>query len=129
MPSGAGAQPFFPPRARVPIEHRAGTDPAAEGGHLARWDCRRWPPVVVEPAVVDAIHATTGARIVATARLQPHRRRDGKTATIDERCVTQAATMVWRDDRGAVVRGGFPPNRGAAGRALAGRSKTSATGR
>jgi transposase len=99
MPSGAGAHPCFPPLARVQIERIACTDPAAYGLHLARWDCRSLQPVVVERAVVDSIHYTTVARILATASLQPHRSRYWKTATIDERFVTQAARILWRYER------------------------------
>jgi transposase len=99
MPSGAGAHPCFPPLARVQIERIACTDPTAYGLHLARWDCRSLQQVVVERAVVDSIHYTTVARILATASLQPHRSRYWKTATIDERFVTQAAKILWRYER------------------------------
>jgi transposase len=66
---------------------------------LARWDCRRLQEVVVEQAIVGSMHDTTVARILAQARLQPHRRRYGKTATMDERFITQAAKMLWRYER------------------------------
>ncbi len=111
MPSAAGDRPVFPPRPRVHIECVACTDPAAYGLHLARWDCRRLEPVVVEQAIVGSIHSTTMARILADASLQPHRSRYGKTATSDERFTTRAAKILWRDervewlyDRGEVVR-------------------------
>jgi hypothetical protein len=42
----------------------------------------------VERAVVDSLHDTTAARILAAASLQPHGSRFSKTATIDERFVT-----------------------------------------
>ncbi len=147
MPSGAGARPFFPPLERVQIERVACTDPAAYGLHLARWDCRSLQQVVVERAVVGSIHYTTVARILATASLQPHRSRYRKTATIDERFVTQAAKIWWRYervewlyDRGKVVLcwmrnppcrgwcGECPCSRCAAGRSLAASSKTNVMG-
>jgi len=40
--------------------------------------------VVVAQAIVETIHYTTVARILAEASLQPHRSRYWKTATIDE---------------------------------------------
>jgi hypothetical protein len=96
----SGRPPVFsPPLARVQIERIACTDPSADGLHLARWDCRSWQQVVGERAGVDSIHDTTVARILATASLQPHRSRYWKTATLDERCVTQAAKILWRDER------------------------------
>lgn len=95
--SGAGARPFFPPLPRVLIERC--TDPIAYGLHLARWDCRRLQEVVVEQAIVGAIHYTTVARILAQASLQPHRSRYWQTATIDERFITQAAKILWRYER------------------------------
>ena len=51
---------------------------------------------VSQDAVVDAMHYTTIARILADARLPPHRSRYWKTATIDERCTTRAAKILWR---------------------------------
>jgi transposase len=99
MPNGAGARPFSPPLQRVHIERVACTDPAAYGLHLARWDCRSLQQVVVERAVVGAIHYTTVARILAAASLQPHRSRYWKTATIDERFTTKAARILWRYER------------------------------
>jgi hypothetical protein len=99
LPNGAGDRPFFPRRQRVHIERVACTDPAAYGLHLARWDCRSLPPVIVEQAVVGAIHSTTVARLLAAASWQPHRRRYGKTTTIEERCTTTAAKIVWRYER------------------------------
>lgn len=99
MRSGAGVRLFFPPLQRVPIERIACTDPAAYGLHLARWDCRSLPEVVVEQAIVGSMHDTTVARILAQASLQPHRSRYWKTATMDERFITQAAQMLWRYER------------------------------
>jgi hypothetical protein len=99
MRSGAGGRPFFPPLERVQIERMACTDPAAYGLHLARWDCRRLQQVVVERAVVGAIHYTTSARILAGASLQPHRRRYWKTAMSAQPFTAQAATILWRDER------------------------------
>jgi transposase len=96
MPSAVGARPFFPPLQRVQIERMACTEPSAYGLHLARWDCRSLQQVVLERAVVGAIHYTTVARILAAASLQPHRSRYWKTATIDERFVTKAARILWR---------------------------------
>jgi hypothetical protein len=55
--------------------------------------------VVVEQAVVGAIHYTTVAQILAAASLQPHRRRYWKTATLDERCTRKAAKILWRYER------------------------------
>jgi transposase len=54
---------------------------------------------VVEQAVVGVIHDTTIARILVGASLQPHRSHYWKTATMDERFVTQAAKILWRDER------------------------------
>ena len=99
MRNGAGVRPFFPPLQRVYIERVACTDPAAYGLHLARWDCRSLQEVVVEQAIVGSIHYTTVARILAQASLQPHRSRYWKTATIDERFITQAAKILWRYER------------------------------
>ena len=94
--SGVGAHPVFPPLERVQSERIACTAPAAYGLHRTRWDCRSLQQVVVARAVGGAIHDTTIARILAGARLHPHRRRYWKTATIDEPFVTSAANVVWR---------------------------------
>lgn len=99
IPSGAGAHPFFPPLERVQSERVACTNPAAYGLHLAYWDCRSLQHVVVERGVVGSIHYTTVARISASARLQPHRSRYWKTATIDERFTALAAKILWRYQR------------------------------
>lgn len=106
-----GRPSIFPPLERVRIACVACPAPAAYGRHLARWDCRSLPHMVVERAVVGSIHDTTVARILAVASLQPHRHRYWKTAPMDERFTTQAAKMLWRyervewlDDRGEVVR-------------------------
>lgn len=99
MPSGAGARPFFPPLERVQIERIACPEPTAYGWHLPRWDCRSLQQVVVEQAVVGAIHDTTIAQILAAASLQPHRSRYWKTATIDERFTLRAAKVLWRYER------------------------------
>jgi hypothetical protein len=66
---------------------------------MARLDCRSLQQVVVEQAVVDSMHYTTVARLLAAASLQPHRSRDWKTATIDERFITKAARILWRYER------------------------------
>jgi hypothetical protein len=83
----------------VQIERIACTDPSAYGLQMARWDCRSLQQVVVEQAVVDSMHYTTVARLLAAASLQPHRSRDWKTATIDERFITKAARILWRYER------------------------------
>ena len=56
MPSAVGARPFFPPLQRVQIERMACTEPSAYGLHLVRWDGRSLQQVVLERAVVGAIH-------------------------------------------------------------------------
>lgn len=101
MRSAAGGRAPFPPLERVQIERVACTDPAAYGLHLARWDCRSLQQVVVEQAIVDSIHYTTVARILAAASLQPHRSRYWKTATIDAQFTTRAAKILWRYERAA----------------------------
>jgi hypothetical protein len=53
----------------------------------------------VEQAVVNSMHYTTVARLLAAASLQPPRSRYGTTASIDERCITKAARLLWRDER------------------------------
>jgi hypothetical protein len=67
--------------------------------------------VVLERAVVGAIHDPTVARILAAASVPPHRSRSWKTATLDARFVTKAARILWRyarvawlDERGEGVR-------------------------
>jgi transposase len=99
MPSGAAARQFFPSLARVEIERAACTDPTAYGLHLTHWDCRSLAQVVVEEAIVDTIHYTTVARILAAASLQPHRSRYWKTATIDEQFRARAAKILWCYER------------------------------
>jgi hypothetical protein len=99
MASAAGGRRFFPPLQRVQIERIACTEPSAYGLHVARWDCRSLRQVVVEQAVVGAIHYTTVAQILAAASLQPHRSRSWKTATIDERFARRAAKILWRYER------------------------------
>jgi transposase len=86
---------FFPSLQRVTIEQVACTVPRAYGWHLPRWDCRSLQQVVVEQAVVAAIHYTTVARILAEASLQPHRSRYWKTARLDEGFVRLAAKVLW----------------------------------
>jgi hypothetical protein len=58
---------------------------------------------VVERGVVGSIPYTTVARILASARLQPHRSRYWKTATIDERFTTLAARILWRYERAELL--------------------------
>jgi hypothetical protein len=99
MKNGVGGQPFFPPLERVQIERVACTDPTASGLHLTRWGCRSLQQVVIEQAIVDTIHYTTVARILASASLQPHRSRYWKTATIDQEFATRAARILWCYER------------------------------
>lgn len=110
MPPAADAPAFFPSLQRVAIERVACTAPQAYGLHLTRWDCRSLQQVVVEQAIVDSIHYPTVAYILAQASLQPHRRRDWKTAQRDEEFVHLAAKVLWcyeavawRHRRGEVV--------------------------
>jgi hypothetical protein len=95
----SGRPPVFSPLQRVQIERVACTAPPASGLQRARGDCRSLHEVVVEQAIGGSIHYPTVARILAQARLQPPRRRSWKTATIDERFLTQAAKMGWRYER------------------------------
>jgi len=90
---------FFPSLDRVQIERMACTDPEAYGLHLTHWDCRSLAKMVVEEIIVDSIHYTTVARILADASLQPHRSRYWKTATIDELFVERAAKILWCYER------------------------------
>ena len=55
--------------------------------------------VVIEQAIVDSIHYTTVARILAAASLQPHRSRYWKTATIDAEFTARAAQVLWCYER------------------------------
>jgi hypothetical protein len=66
---------------------------------MTRWDWRSLQQVVVEQAVVDSMHYTTVARILAAASLHPHRSRYWKTATSEARFVTKAAGILWRYER------------------------------
>src|SRR5947209_19952008 len=91
--------PLFPPLERVRIERVACTEPTTYGLHLSRCDCRSLQQVVIEQALVDRIHYTTIARILASASLQPHRSRYWKTATIDEAFPGRAAQILWCYER------------------------------
>jgi hypothetical protein len=51
--------------------------------------------VVVEQALVDSIHSTTVAHLLAQASLQPHRSRYWKTARLDEEFLRLAAKVLW----------------------------------
>ena len=95
MPRAVVAPAFFPPLQRVAIERVACTAPHAYGVQVSRWDCRTLQPIVVEHALVDSIHYTTVARILAQASLQPHRSRDWKTARLDEEFLRLAAKVLW----------------------------------
>jgi hypothetical protein len=99
MPNGAGGRPFFPPLQRVQSARLACPEPTVYGWPLARGDCRSRQEVVGAPAIVGASHDTPVARLLAQASLQPQRRRYGQTATIDARCSTQAAKILWRSAR------------------------------
>ena len=99
MPLAVAGRPFFPPLERVQIERMACTDPEAYGLHLTHWDCRSLAQMVVEEIIVDSIHYTTVARILAAASLQPHRSRYWKTATVDELFVARAAKILWCYER------------------------------
>ncbi len=66
---------------------------------MTRWDCRTLQQVIVEQAIVEAIHYTTVARILAAASLQPHRSRYWKTATIDGDFTARAAQILWCYER------------------------------
>jgi DDE superfamily endonuclease len=95
MHRGAGGPAFFPPLQRVAIARVACTAPQAYGVQVARWDCRTLQQVVIEQALVDAIHYTTVARMLAEASLQPHRSRYWKTARLDEEFLRLAAKVLW----------------------------------
>ena len=99
MRSGVGDRWFFPPLERVQIERIACTAPAAYGLQLTHWDCRSLQQLVVEQGVVEAIHYTTVAQILAEASLQPHRSRYWKTATIDDAFTALAAKVLWCYER------------------------------
>lgn len=95
MVNEAGVPPFFLPLQRVQITKVACTEPTCYGRQLSRWDCRSLQQVVLEQAIVDSIHYTTVARLLANASLQPHRSRYWKTATLDEVFTTRAAQVLW----------------------------------
>jgi hypothetical protein len=75
------------------------TDPAAYGLNPTGWGCRSLRQVVVEQAIVDSIHYTSVARILASASLQPHRSRYWKTAANDEEFTARAARILWCYER------------------------------
>jgi hypothetical protein len=100
MRRAVAAPAFFPPLQRVAIEGGACTAPHAFGVHVSRWDCRTLQQVVGEQAIVDSIHYTTVARILARASLQPHRSRYWKTARLDEELLRVAAKVLWCYERG-----------------------------
>ena len=75
MRSAVDVRSCFPPLARVQIERIACTEPLAYGLHLTHWDCRSLQQWVIEQGVVDTIHYTTVAQILAEASLHPHRSR------------------------------------------------------
>lgn len=54
---------------------------------------------MIERAIVDTIHYTTVARILAAASLQPHRSRSWKTARIDVEFTARAAQVLWCYER------------------------------
>ena len=91
----ADARPFFPSIERVAIERVACTEPGAYGLEITRWDCRTLQEIVIEEAIVDSIHYTTVARILAAASLQPHRSCYWKTATIDSEFMRRATQVLW----------------------------------
>src|SRR5262249_61590241 len=93
MLPAANAPHTFPPLQRGAIEHVACTAHQAYGLHVARWDCRSLQQVVVEQALIDSIHYTTVAHILAEASLQPHRSRYWKTARLDEEFVRLAGQV------------------------------------
>ena len=99
MQNGVGGRPPFPPLERVQIERMACTEPRAYGRELSRWDVRSLQQTVVAEAIVDSIHYTTVARVLASASLQPHRCRYWKTARIDRTFVDQAARVLWCYER------------------------------
>jgi DDE superfamily endonuclease len=93
--SEADARPFFPPIECVAIERVACTEPSAYGLEITRWDCRTLQQIVIEEAIIDSIHYTTVARLLAEASLQPHRSRYWKTAAIDPEFMRRAAQVLW----------------------------------
>ena len=95
MPRAADGPGFFPSLQRAALERLACPAPKAYGLSLPRWDCRSLQHVVVEQAVVDSIHYTTVAHILAEAGLQPHRTRYWKTAQLDEEFLRWAAQVLW----------------------------------
>jgi transposase len=99
MLRAVGGPAFFPPLQRVAIERMACTAPQTCGVQVARWDCRTLQQVVVEHALVDSIHYTTVARMLAQASLQPHRSRYWKTARLDDDFLRLAAKVLWCYER------------------------------
>jgi hypothetical protein len=99
MPNAAGDPKPFPPLQRVRIERLACTHPSAYGRPLSRWDMRSLQQEVIAQAIVENIHYTTVARLLAAASLQPHRCRYWKTARVDAAFVRQAAQVLWCYER------------------------------
>lgn len=95
MPNAVAGRPHFPPLQRVQIERMACTHPSAYGRQISRWDVRSLQQAIVAQAIVDSIHYTTVARLLASASLQPHRCRYWKTAVIDQEFVRRAAQVLW----------------------------------
>ena len=71
MRRAVAAPEVFPPLQRVAIEGVACTAPHAFGVHVSRWDGRTVQQVVVEHALVDSLHSTTVARMLAQASTPP----------------------------------------------------------
>ena len=99
MLNAVGDHHCFPPLQRVQITRLACADPTSYGLNLTRWDCRSLQQVVIEEALVDEIHYTTVARILAAASLQPHRPRYWKTATLDAEFTKRATQILWCYER------------------------------
>jgi hypothetical protein len=89
----------FPPLQRVRIENLACTKPTDHGLSLTHWSARTLQREVTKQEIVDTIHFTTVARILAAASLQPHRWRYWKTTVWDEAAILRASRVLWCYER------------------------------
>lgn len=99
MPHDQVTRDRFPPLARVRIENLACSKPAEHGLSLTHWSARTLQREITRQEILDTIHYTTVARILAAASLQPHRWRYWKTTLWNPSTIQRASRLLWCYER------------------------------
>jgi hypothetical protein len=99
MPRDPVGRVGYPPLERARMENLACTKPSDHGLCLTHWSARTLQQEVIKQEIVDTIHFSTVARILAVASLQPHRWRYWKTTVWNSSAIRRATRVLWCYER------------------------------